>query len=114
MIRTGPSLPGASRKTKAEPSSGVPQRFMRCPLKKMPANWDRETRAIKRLLADKTVEVDFFRRALQKVEARRQQSGISGEKASSTKFRDAVARRFEYRANVRIGPGEPSGVLPLP
>jgi Transposase len=35
----------------------------------------REVNKLKRLLADKTVEVDFFRGALQKVEARRQQSG---------------------------------------
>ena len=46
----------------------------------------REVNKLKRLLADKTLEVDFFRSALQKVEARRQQSGISGEKASTTKF----------------------------
>ena len=39
----------------------------------------------KRLLADKTVEVDFFRDALQKVRARPQQSDISGEKASKVK-----------------------------
>jgi len=45
-----------------------------------------EVNKLKRLLADKTVEVDFFRGALQKVEARRQQSGVSGEKASTTKF----------------------------
>jgi len=45
----------------------------------------REVNKLKRLLADKTLEVDFFRSALQKVEARRQQSGISGEKASTTK-----------------------------
>jgi len=32
------------------------------------------------------VEVNFFRNALQKVEARRQQTDISGEKASTTKF----------------------------
>jgi putative transposase len=32
------------------------------------------------------VEVDFFKGALQKVEARRQQSDMSGEKASTTKF----------------------------
>ena len=38
----------------------------------------------KRLLADKALEVDFFKGALQKVEARRQQSD-SGEKASTTK-----------------------------
>jgi transposase-like protein len=46
----------------------------------------REISKLKRLLADKTVEVDFFRGALQKVEARRQQSEISGEKASTRKF----------------------------
>ena len=39
----------------------------------------REVNKLKRLLPDKTVEVDFFRGALQKVEARRQQSGVSGE-----------------------------------
>jgi transposase-like protein len=41
---------------------------------------------LKRLLPDKMVEVDFFRGALQKVEARRQRTDISGEKASTTKF----------------------------
>jgi len=46
----------------------------------------REVNKLKRLLADKTVEVDFFRNALQKVGARRRQSDISGEKASTTKF----------------------------
>ena len=45
----------------------------------------REISKLKRLLADKTVEVDFFRGALQKVEARRQQSGLSGEKVSTAK-----------------------------
>ena len=45
----------------------------------------REICKLKRLLADKTVEVDFFRSALQKVEARRQRNDISGEKASTTK-----------------------------
>jgi transposase InsO family protein/transposase-like protein len=45
-----------------------------------------EVSKLKLLLADKTVEVDFFRSALQKVEARRQQSDISGEMASTTKF----------------------------
>lgn len=42
-----------------------------------------ENRELKRVLAEKTLEADFFRGALQKIEARRQ-SG-SGEKASSTK-----------------------------
>src|SRR6266852_5832960 len=45
----------------------------------------REVNKLKRLLADKTVEMDFFKGALQKVEARRQQSDMSGEKASTTK-----------------------------
>jgi hypothetical protein len=40
---------------------------------------------LKRVLVDKTLEVDFFKGALQKVEARRQQSGLSGGKASTTK-----------------------------
>jgi transposase-like protein len=39
----------------------------------------------KRLLAEKTMEVDFFKGALQKIEARRQPSGGSGETASTTK-----------------------------
>ena len=41
----------------------------------------------KRLLAEKTMEVDFFKGALQKVEARRQQTGRSGGKASTTRSR---------------------------
>jgi len=45
----------------------------------------REIHQLKRVLADKTVEVDFFKGALQKVEARRQRSGNSGETASTTK-----------------------------
>ena len=44
-----------------------------------------ELKELKRLLAEKTLEVDFFRGALQKVEARRQASGGSGEKVSTTK-----------------------------
>ena len=39
----------------------------------------------KRVLVDKTLELDFFKGALQKVEARRQKNGISGERASTTK-----------------------------
>jgi len=41
-----------------------------------------EVNRVKRLLAEKTLEVDFFKGALQKVEARRRQSGFAGEKAS--------------------------------
>jgi transposase-like protein len=40
---------------------------------------------LKRLLAEKALEVDFFKGALQKVAARRQSSGITGGKASTTK-----------------------------
>jgi transposase-like protein len=44
-----------------------------------------ENRQLKRVLAEKTLEVDFFRGALQKIVARRQNNSESGEKASSTK-----------------------------
>ena len=42
-------------------------------------------RQLKRLLAEKTMEVDFFKGALQKVEARRQRSSSSGAPTSTTK-----------------------------
>jgi transposase-like protein len=44
-----------------------------------------EVSRLKQLLAEKTLEVDFFKGALQKVAARRGQSGESGETASTTK-----------------------------
>jgi transposase len=44
-----------------------------------------EVGQLKRLLGEKTLELDFFKGALQKVEARRRSSGASGEKASTTK-----------------------------
>ena len=40
---------------------------------------------LKRLLAEKTMEVDFFKGALQKVEARRQRRSGTGEMTSTTK-----------------------------
>jgi transposase-like protein len=40
---------------------------------------------LKRLVADKTLEADFFKGALQKVEARRQSNTQPGETASTTK-----------------------------
>ena len=43
----------------------------------------KEIRQLKRLLAEKMLEVDFFKGALQKVEARRQRSGKSGAPAST-------------------------------
>ena len=44
-----------------------------------------EIKELKRLLAEKMLEVDFFRGALQKVAARRQPSSANGEKVSTTK-----------------------------
>jgi transposase-like protein len=41
--------------------------------------------ALKRVLANKTMEVDFFRRALQRVGARRRQRCASGGEVSTTK-----------------------------
>ena len=59
----------------AEPATGSsPQATLR-----------RTVHQLKRVLVDKTLEVDFFKGALQKVEARRQQNGRSGAKASTTK-----------------------------
>jgi transposase-like protein len=43
---------------------------------------------LKRVVADKTLESDFFKGALQKVEARRQSKDSSGETASSTRSRN--------------------------
>ena len=45
----------------------------------------RQVRELKRVLAEKTLEVDFFKGALQKVEARRQSSKDSGGTASTTR-----------------------------
>jgi len=40
---------------------------------------------LKRMLANKTIEVDFFRRALQRVRARHRQRFAAGGEASTTK-----------------------------
>ena len=44
-----------------------------------------ENHQLKRALADRTLEVDFFKGALQKIAARRQKSGDSGARASTTR-----------------------------
>ncbi len=49
------------------------------------SSYRKQAQHLKRLLAEKTLEVDFFKGALQKVEARRQKSGDSGEMASTTR-----------------------------
>jgi len=43
----------------------------------------KEISRLKRVLAEKVLEVDFFKGALHNVEARRQQSGKSGARAST-------------------------------
>jgi hypothetical protein len=45
---------------------------------------EKEVGRLKRVLADKTLELDFFRGALQKVEERRRRSKNSGGKTSTT------------------------------
>ena len=47
----------------------------------------KEIGELKRVLAEKTLEVDFFKGALQKIEARRQSGSDSGATASTTKSR---------------------------
>jgi hypothetical protein len=44
----------------------------------------REISDLKRLVAEKTLEMDFFEGALQKVEARHRESSGFGEQASTT------------------------------
>jgi transposase-like protein len=44
-----------------------------------------EVSRLKRVLAEKVLEVDFFTGALQQVEARRQRSGTVGAQASTTR-----------------------------
>ena len=46
----------------------------------------KEVRDLKRVLAEKTLEVDFFKGALQKIEARRQGNNSSGGTASTPRF----------------------------
>ena len=46
---------------------------------------EEENRLLKQLLAERTLEVDFFKGALQKIAARRQRNEGTGETASTTK-----------------------------
>jgi transposase-like protein len=46
---------------------------------------EREIQVLKQALADKTLEADFFKGALQKVEARRQNNAKTGAPASTLK-----------------------------
>jgi Transposase len=49
------------------------------------ASYRKQVQRLKRLLAEKTLEVDFFKGALQKIEARRRKRSDSGEMASTTR-----------------------------
>ena len=49
------------------------------------SSYRQQVHRLKRLLAEKTLEVDFFKGALRKVKARRQKSGDSGEMVSTSK-----------------------------
>ena len=55
------------------------------PLNSRETRLRKEVNELKRVLAEKTMEVDFFKGALQKVAARRQQRGVTGGPASTTK-----------------------------
>jgi hypothetical protein len=55
------------------------------PGKSREATLEQEVSRLKRVLADKTLELDFFKGALQKVEGRRRQSKNSGGKTSTTR-----------------------------
>ena len=54
------------------------------PAKSREVELEKEVSGLKRVLADKTLELDFFRGALQKVEERRRQSKNFGGKTSTT------------------------------
>ena len=47
-----------------------------------------EIHQLKQSLANRTLEVDFFKGALQRVKARRQRNTATGEEASTTKSED--------------------------
>jgi hypothetical protein len=68
----------------------------------------KEIRKLKRLLADKTVEVDFFRGALQKVEGSTPEERYLWRKVVYDEIQDAVARQLEHRADVSVGASKPS------
>jgi transposase-like protein len=57
----------------------------RSPANRKTRQLEQENKELKRLLAEKTLELDFFSGALQKVAARRQKSSANGETASTTK-----------------------------
>jgi transposase InsO family protein/transposase-like protein len=63
----------------------------------------REIDKLKRLLANKTLEVEFFRTALQKAEARRRNSGISGEQVSTMQFETPLQGSLSVERMCQLG-----------
>jgi hypothetical protein len=55
------------------------------PAKSREGELEKEVSRLKRVLADKTLELDFFKGALQKVEERRRRNKNSGAKTSTTR-----------------------------
>jgi transposase-like protein len=70
-------LYGWREKLEALDCSGAP------PANAREATLRKEVSRLKLVLAEKVLEVDFFKSALQQVEARRQQSGKAGARAST-------------------------------
>jgi len=54
------------------------------PAKSREVELEKEVSQLKRVLADKTLELDFFKGALQRIKERRRQSKNSGDKTSTT------------------------------
>jgi transposase-like protein len=63
----------------------------------------KEIDKLKRLLANKAVEVDSFRVALQKVGARRRNSGISGEQASTMQSETSLQGSLSVERMCQLG-----------
>jgi transposase len=64
-------------KLEANDEEGVPN----TPIREL----QKQNQELTRILVEKTLEVDFFKGALQKIEARRQKRASSGETVSTTK-----------------------------
>jgi len=73
----------------------------------------KEVDKLKRLLANKTVEVDFFRGALQKSRGSTPEQRYLWRAGVYGAIRDVVARQLECRANVPVRASEPGGILPI-
>lgn len=73
----------------------------------------REIDKLKRLLANKIVEVDFFQNCLAKSRGSTPEQRNLWRAGVYDAIRDTVARQLECRANVPARAGEPSGILPL-